>query len=458
MLIRNKLILRFATLVVAIQLLFSVFIYYVNALYREQEFYSRLVGKARLTARLLIKRDLLTGSFITTIKQGDLITLPDEQISLYNQAGKLIYANNPTYNPRTNLPYLRRLSGVNYYPFRLGKVESVGLRYPHQGKDYYIFASGLDESGYAKLENMALILVVGNVATLVLIIIAGWYFASKALEPISEVIQEVDTITASRLDFRVKEGNQKDEIAKLAMTFNKMLDRVQQAFESQKSFVSHASHELRTPLTNALGTLEICLAYDQDMEDARLSISSSVEEIKKLIDLTNGLLSLAKAEGQSFKKELIRVDECTMEALIVMRTKYPNRSIPFRFGKLPLEEDVFTIPGNGQLLQTALVNILDNACKYSQGAVQVEVGYEKPRGLYFRVQDEGIGIAPEELSHIFSPLYRGTNSKAQSGYGIGLAVTQKIIQWHQGHLQVTSRLGAGTTMKCRGVVVVIPIF
>ena len=118
--------------------------------------------------------------------------------------------------------------------------------------------------GRAQLASLRLILLAGNVGALVLIILAGWYFADESLKPIARVVRQVKKITASELSRRVDEGNGTDEIAQLASTFNQMLGGLEQAFEAQKSFVSHASHELRTPLTVALGTLQTALGLRPD--------------------------------------------------------------------------------------------------------------------------------------------------------------------------------------------------
>jgi signal transduction histidine kinase len=445
MLIRNKLTLRFTLLVVAIQLFFSAFIYYFNSLYRQQEFYSRLQGKARLAARLLIKRNLLPVNQKQLLEKGDLITLADERISIFSQDRKLVYTNTDSTYARSHVRLMDRLTPEAPFYYTSGRFEAVAILYPYRDKRYFVFASGYDQSGFAKLENMAMLLLLGNLIVLVLIVFAGWYFASESLSPISAVVRQVDNITASRLDLRVDEGNGQDEIAKLAITFNHMLDRVELAFHSQRNFVSHASHELRTPLATALGALETSLIYDRELSEAKASIASAIEEINNIIDLTNGLLSLTKADSLS-KQERLHADECFLEALSLIQSKYKGRQVQVRFESFEEDSASFVAEANMQLLRTAFFNILDNACKYSSLPVQVRLGKSVPGVFFVTITDRGIGIDPQEMVNLCLPLYRGSNGRHLPGYGIGLALTKKIVDLHKGTLSIESVLDQGTSV------------
>ncbi|OUJ74644.1 sensor histidine kinase [Hymenobacter crusticola] len=450
MLIRNKLILRFTLLVVAIQLCLSAFVYYYSALSREQRYYHRLEAKALLIGSILIRRGNLAENKLRSFHRKDLLTMHDERISIYNQDGRLLYT---TASDKRTLPegaYLEKITSKKPVHFQVGKLETAGVLYRHKGQSYYLFVSGWDEFGGREFEKLRLILLVGNLGTLVLIILAGWYFVEQSLQPISRIVTEVEGITASNLSLRVHEGNRRDEIARLAITFNQMLSGLELAFESQKSFLSHASHELRTPLANLLGTLETSAAYDTDLADAKHSINSAIEEIRHVIELTNGLLALAKADDTSFRRLPVRFDECVTQAIAACSTKYQHYAIRLDFGFLPESvEDMFMVRGNAQLLTTAVLNLLDNACKYSHAEVRVTLGYDTPRKLVLQITDTGLGMSEEELRRVFEPLYRGETGKQMPGYGLGLPITRKIIQLHAGQLFLQSKPGEGTTATVR---------
>ncbi|MBF9235862.1 HAMP domain-containing protein [Hymenobacter sp. BT683] len=454
MLIRHKLILRFLGLVFAIQLCLTAFIYFYSARARELRFYHRLEGKAVQTAILLIRRLNLDEDLLSTFRKKDLLTMHNERISIYDEQRRLLFhlaqeKKQATPSAR-DAEYFDRITRKEPARFKEGDIETLGILYRHKGRSYFVFVSGRDQFGGKEFETLRSILLGGNLGALVLIIAAAWYFADRSLRPLSRMVAEVRSISASSLRQRVNEGNGVDEIAQLARTFNQMLSGLEQAFEAQKSFLSHASHELRTPLANVLGTLETAAAYDRDLPAARHSMESAVEEIQKVIDLTNGLLALAMADDTSFRRAIVPLDDVLLQAVDACAVRHPGRAMQVDFGSWPESvEAPFQVRGNAQLLHTAVLNLLDNACKYSQQAVSVTLGYETPQWLLLTVADTGPGLSPEEAARVLEPLYRAANARNQPGYGLGLAVTHKIVQAHGGELRIHSALGQGTQVTVR---------
>jgi signal transduction histidine kinase len=442
-LIRNRLTIIFTLLATGIQLTLSLLVWYFYSLYRQEEFYSRLESKARVAGRVLISRRHLHDDFFKNMVRTDLLTIVEEQISIYDNHHNLVFTNRTLKESEYYKEKIPLLSTDPLVEFRSGHLESILIAYRDRGQLFYIFASGYDRIGFAKLGTLQQILLLANLFGFTLIVLAGWYFSGRVLNPISQIVDEVEQITATRLYKRVNEGNRQDEIAQLAMTFNQMLFRLEDAFVSQRSFVSHASHELRTPLTNTLGTLETSLRYDQNPADWRDSMEIAVEELKKVIALTNGLLGLAKVTDGTVAMTDVQVDDCLLTAIGQVQTKYPGRNLPLQF--MTGDEASFTVKGNATLLTTAFLNVLDNACKYSGQAVAVEL-WTKEEQITITVTDQGRGISETDAAHIFDPLYRGENVEGVPGYGIGLAITQKIIDLHLGILQINSVVNQGTTV------------
>jgi len=450
MLIRHKLMLRFTLLVLGIQLVFSAFVYYFSATTRAQRFEHRLANSATLAGRLLVRTHKLETGRLGSLRRGDLLTLPGEEISIYGPDNTLRYSSNDHINQTANLA---RLAGVGpgqqlSYPVRGGR-ETVGLAFPQDtARGFYrIFVSAEDRTGRAQLRQLSLLLLLANLGALLLTVGAGWLFAGAALRPVARISRQAGRISASSLGRRLSEGNGRDELAQLAQTFNALLAGLEQAFEAQKSFLSHASHELRTPLTGLVGTLETALEYDTTLPQARQSMAESLEAARRLSALTNGLLNLAKVDGALPAFAPVRLDECLNQALRLVRANYPGREWRLAFQALPLETeaDPFTVPGNAELLTTALINLLDNAGKYSSGPVRIDVAYADAQTLRVGVTDDGPGLSAEELEHIYEPLYRSAKALSRPGYGLGLPLTQRIIQRHDGRLALTSVPGQGTT-------------
>lgn len=444
MLIRNRLTIIFTLLATAIQVMLSLLVGYFYSLYRQEEFYSRLEGKARMAGRLLISKRHLHDDFFKNMVKTDLLTIVEEQISIYDSQHRLIFTNRNLKETEYYKEKIKNLSSTSLSEFKTGRLESILMPYRDQEQLFFIFSSGYDSIGLAKLATLQEILLLANLLGFALIVLAGWYFSGRVLKPISQIVDEVEQISAVDLHKRVHEGNRRDEIAQLAITFNRMLFRLEDAFVSQRSFVAHASHELRTPLTNTLGTLETSLRYDQNPADWRESMEIAIEELKKVISLTNGLLSLAKVTDGTVALVNVQVDDCLLNAIEQVQAKYPQRKLPLQF--LTNDEPYFTIKGNGALLTTAFLNILDNACKYSTQEVSVKLESTKAQ-MVLTIADQGRGIDEMDIAHIFNPLYRGNNVEGVSGYGVGLAVTQKIIELHQGVLKISSHLNQGTTVR-----------
>ncbi|WP_026351409.1 sensor histidine kinase [Hymenobacter aerophilus] len=448
MLFRNKLMLWFMALVFTIQLCLTAFIYYYSVRARELRFYHRLESKAEQTAHLLIGRLELDPEELSSLRKKDLLTMHNERISIYEPDGTLAFQISQKKKEdisNADSVYFDQITRRQPARFHRGAVEVLGMQYRHHGQRYLIFVAGRDEFGRREFATLRAILLGGNLGALVLIIGASWLFAGRLLRPLTRMVAEVRGITASNLRQRVDEGNRRDEIAQLAMTFNEMLRGLEQAFEAHKSFVSHASHELRTPLATVLGTLETAAAYDPDLPTARRSMESAVEEIQKVIDLTNSLLALAKAEGAAPETELVPFDDVVLRAVASCRARYPGRTVQVDFGQWPDTVEVpFGTRGDEQLLHTAVLNLLDNACKYSANPVVVQLDYSPTGRLRLQVTDTGAGLPAPELARLTEPLFRGENSRDRPGFGLGLPITQKIVQAHGGQLRITSKVGEGT--------------
>lgn len=452
MLIRNKLILLFTLLTMGVLILFSTFLYSTFSLYRQVIFRTRLTEKAQTAAGLLINRRHQFDDFFDQLMESDMLTIVDEHIMIFDDRDTLVYTNRRGETSPSVINFIHTLNSPKPTFAQLDENEAVGIAHRDSMQTFRVVAMGYDRVGFTRLIMLKQLMIWGNLGSIILLVAVGYFFVRRMLKPISRAMDEVDTITAQHLDRRLGEGNRRDEIARLAMTFNEMLNRLQKSFETQRSFVSHASHELRTPLTNMLGTLQISHDYDQDSEELKASIRSAMEEIRQLISLTNSLLSLARTGEGLVGLETISVDDCITNALAHIHNKYPNRQIYYDFGLLPEDDSstFFETQGNSSLLTTCILNVIDNACKYSEGPVELVLSQEKM--ITLSVKDHGQGINPSDLPHLMEPFFRSNEVSSVTGFGIGLAVVQKIIGLHGGSIDFQSEVGKGTT-----VVIQLPV-
>lgn len=447
--IRSRLIVQFAYLVALILLLFSFFIYYFSSSYRESEFYSRLEKKALTTAKLLIEVKEVDYKLMKIIDRNALNALDEEQVMIYDDQNRQIYNSLDKDSIRVPNALLDKIRLAKTLRYHDNKNEVVGLIFSLKTSQYVVIASAYDTYGRIKLKNLAWIIFAGFLISICSTLFFGRIYSSRAVKPMSDVVKQVDKITFSNLGMRVDEGNGTDEIAQLAITFNNMLDRLQSAFEMQKSFVSNASHELRTPLTSITGQIEVSFMKERSQDEYKALLKSVLEDIKNLNELSNGLLNMAKASSDISAIALhpLRIDDIlweTRDELIGRKNEY---RISINFSETIDDEKELTILANDHLLKIAIVNLMDNACKFSPNK-SVEISLSTTDGkVIAEFADKGIGIDEVDLKKIFEPFFRSENASTIKGNGLGLPLTKRIIQIFGGTISIESKLHQGTKVR-----------
>jgi len=231
------------------------------------------------------------------------------------------------------------------------------------------------------------------------------------------------------------------------------LSPIQKMLEEQKRFVGDASHELRTPLTALKSMLEVGLRdKNLDIKEAKQLMSESIEETDKLKNLSDSLLELARENKQKISFEKVKVAEVLKEAIKKTDSKARNKKI-----KIISKVNGSTVKGNKDKLSELLVILLDNAIKYSPKNSQIKISAKKGKNVtVIKVNDQGLGISEKDLPHIFERFYRADSARSHQntgGYGLGLAIAQKIVEEHSGKISVKSEENKGTEFK-----IILPIF
>jgi signal transduction histidine kinase len=447
--IRTRIAIQFTLLVSTILLVFAISIYFFASYHRANEFNSRLKDRALTTAKLFADVDEVDGRLLKIIDRNSINALSDEQVLIYDAADNLIYSSVDTLVYGVDSHTLDQVRDEKEMKFLKNGNEAVGIHFDGKYDEYVVIASAYDKYGYSKLKYLKYLLVFGLMITVIFTLVLGLFFSRHALSPMAGVVEQVDKISISNLNLRVNEGNGKDEIAQLAHKFNRMLERLEAAFEMQRSFVANASHELRTPLTVLTGQLEVALMNEKAGEETKQVLHALLKDIKQLNKLSNGLLDLAQAnlDVSELKLTKLRIDELVGLARAELIKQNRDYTIELNLVHFPEEENWLIVLANEQLLRAAIVNIIENGCKYSRDSTtQIKLEFDQTN-VYISVIDRGIGISEPDLNRVFEPFYRSLNAKTFSGHGIGLTLAQKIIQLHNGEINVSSRLNEGTTVK-----------
>jgi signal transduction histidine kinase len=446
MTIRNRLTFLFTAIIAALLMLFALVVYFSFSGNREDEYYSSLRHTAIIKANLLLDAKI-PPRVLQLIYKHSNNSLFQEEVAIYDTAFHLLYHDAVEIDKvKETRQMINEIVAKKQIKFYQGEMQVVGILYHHNNKDYVITSAANDQYGYAKLRNLKYTLIIAFFVAIIFIYIAGHIFSSKALKPVSDMVDKVEEITATNLDLRINEGNGKDEIAELAVTFNAMLNRLEKSFDAQKEFVSNISHELRTPLTAMLTELQVTVEKERSNENYKDSIHHAISDAQKLVRLSNSLLDLAKANYDhteiAFKE--LRLDELMLDARNDVLHDRPGCKINILFEKEIEDDDFISVLGNEYLLRVAFKNLMENGCKFSKdNEAAVAITYFKDKTI-LRFQDRGIGIDENELPNIFDAFYRGGNQKFAGGNGIGLSLTKKIIDLHKGTITVDSQKNDGT--------------
>jgi signal transduction histidine kinase len=290
---------------------------------------------------------------------------------------------------------------------------------------------------------LLVLIVAGTTGVCALI---GWFLAAKAMEPVDEMTRAAHAIgVTSDLSARIPEPPQRDEIGRLALTFNEMLGRLQQAFATQRHFLADASHELRSPLTAIRANVETLRRGGQTDPGERDETLRIVErEVDRMGRLVDDLLSLARADAG--QQEPVRV-RLSLDSLL-LEVYHQQRPLAGRVRLTLGEFEPVEIDGEPDRLKQLLINLVDNALRHTPpgGAVTLDL-LHGDRAATIRVRDTGAGIPPEHLPHIYERFYRidSARSRVAGGTGLGLAISREIVVAHGGTIDVESTVGQGTT-------------
>jgi len=376
--------------------------------------------------------------------QQSTLSWAEEEIAVTDSNSHLIYHNNIKY--LTDSLIKQNAKGNEINSFSIDEKDGIHYSYIFKNKTYHVLVLAFDKNRKENLAELRNILFWSIIFSIGLSVLLSYLFAKNAIQPISQIIQGVKDINSSSLSNRLHEGNKKDEIAQLALTFNQMLTNLEIAFKNQEDFVANASHELRTPLSVMIVESDYILSKEHTPEEYKKHIASMVSDLKKLNAQLTSLLELAQINQENFiQLTAIRIDEIVFNAIHKMKSKYPDRKI-IPVIQYPENETDLLVNGNSGMLEIAFQNLIDNACKFSDDDVIIEF-LVKDHLIEIFISDKGIGIPSNEIEGIYKPFNRASNVRYKSGFGIGLALVAKIFELHNVDFKVHSTENKGTQFE-----------
>src|SRR5215212_596783 len=291
------------------------------------------------------------------------------------------------------------------------------------------------------LDLLRTVLSIGTGVLSLLAGFAGYFLAGRALAPIDEIRDTARRISTKDLSARLARPDTGDEVSRLASTFDEMLERIESGFARERQFTSDASHELRTPLTAMKTILNVMREGERPIREYREALDDLAEETDRLQGLVENLLQLARGEqGLKLHKEEINLSFLLADVADSLRPLADSKQLTLACDLPPS----LVISGDTDQLIRLIVNLLDNAIKYTEHGMVTLSAYERDEYAVIEVADTGIGIPPEHLPHIFKRLYTVDAARSSGGAGLGLSIARQIVQAHGGSIEVQSEAGNGT--------------
>lgn len=445
--IKDRLSLYFSLIMGGLLILVMAVVYFVFQESMRSDFYKRLRERTSIIGGLYLEADEISPVALEGIRKRLLQKIPGEVFCIYNSKGDPVFVpDNRQYWGRSVISEVKE---KEYVQFNEGRRQVAGRLYHDNQGDFIIISSAIDEGTYHRLDELLKIMIGVFFIVMLLTYYSGRILAKKLLSPIDRLINRIAIISASNLDMRVEAGNRKDEISVLADNFNGLLERLQNSFTLQGTFVANVTHELRTPVTSIIGETEVALKHDRAPEEYRAILRSVLNDSVRLKETISGMLELAhvNSDFSHAPLALVRVDELLWELNDYWNNTAGVVCIKTEMTGLPEDESALLVRANKRLLYIALNNVIGNAFKFSEGKIVLCSLTAGAGVLKINIKDFGKGIDPEEYQKILDPFYRSQQAVEFAGTGMGLYIANRIVSMFKGNLGVSESDSNGTTIS-----------
>jgi signal transduction histidine kinase len=283
--------------------------------------------------------------------------------------------------------------------------------------------------------------------SLILPTIAGGYFlAGSALRPIGDLGEEMEKLSVENLNRRIQNPGTGDEVDTLTNAFNSLLDRLENSFRTQRQFIGDVAHEMKTPLATQRSSIDVALSRPRSKEELEKILQGLRVDNDRVSQTLTNLLDLAWSQADAVQNRLepISVSQLSRELLEIGQNLAYEKKIQLH----ARVEDGVIVPGKKDKLFRALLNLVENAVKYTPKKGKITITVKKSdTEAHITVKDTGIGIPPQDVPHIFDRFYRGSKTDKTTGSGLGLSITHGIITALGGTITVESEPDHGATFR-----------
>jgi signal transduction histidine kinase len=372
-------------------------------------------------------------------------------IKFTDQNGKVEAASDPGNFEDYELNKIKNLKADKNGWLKLWERQDNDFKFPLGPESMEIMSSKVDHNtllvGKTSEERMDLesrILFILAIVIVPFMLAIGTLLSQRALHPLREMIATVESIQAGKMSSRVPTTGSGDELDVLAHLFNAMLEQIEKLIKGMQDSLDIVAHDLRTPITRLRATAETALQSASATETYREALADCMEESEQILSILETLMDISEAQTGAMKlrPEKVSVAKLIEDSIDLYSHVAEDRGLVIESSCV---DDLF-INVDSRRMRQALVNLVDNAMKYTQpgGRISLEA-HQKNGEAIISISDTGSGIAPEELTKIWERLYRSDNAQTTKGIGLGLSLVRAIIQSHGGEVKVVSEVKKGST-------------
>ncbi|MBL9143888.1 MAG: HAMP domain-containing histidine kinase [Verrucomicrobiaceae bacterium] len=371
----------------------------------------------------------------------DQIEAAGVHYAVWNADG-LLQASSTNLPTNTTLPARPKDSDITFMR-TLGELRQA-VHFNNTGRCFLVGRPIQKEA--AELHQLAWYLIAAGAGVLALGLLGGWWMASRAIAPITAISDTAEKIATGDLSRRIPAATSDDELGKLTSVLNSTFSRLDAAFTQQARFTADAAHELRTPVTAVLMHAQNGLATTPLTDEQREAFDACARAAQRMKRLIDSLLEIARLDAgqERMKHEPLDLAHVASDAIDLVQTLADARGIT-----LDLQLDPAPCHGDAQRLGQVVINLLSNAIEHTRDRIRIETNRENGH-RHLRVIDNGPGIAPEHLPHLFDRFYRADESRHGTQHnGLGLAISKAIVEAHGGALEATNAAEGGAVFGLR---------
>ena len=422
-----------ALLAVVLIVVFSMF-----AQFRKSEFKQRLEEKAVSTVALVADLNVSKQDVLTILDENSIDKLYINRILVFGKDTNLIYSNVSGAAQILSSVDLQILKKKGSFFVSDKQIDRFGILYKiHNNNEFYVLITAEDIPGHRHLWYLGYLLLGAFIVGTTSVIFLARSLSGRILLPLRQIQQRVTAISEKKLHIRLEETHNNDEIDKLAHAFNEMMDRIDSSYKQQKEFTDNASHELRTPITRIIMQIQNLIKFESHSEKTTQYLNSIMMDSNQIADTITSLLLLSRIDAGKISEFFppCRLDEIIFDSIQSISKAYPDVRILFDIENQSDKETDIEIKGDSNLLKIVFINLFKNAYLYSSDKLINVTLIQGNEILKVVIANNGEVITMDDHQNLFKAFARGKNAKNIQGTGLGLRISERILNHHNAQIE-----------------------